>query len=106
MIVDISDVTVREYQDTRLKEKASPKTINEEVGFLLRLIGDRGVVIRSQLKGKKALKLKGSRKVAKALSTDEKSVSSKPRTVQDRRRSIRRSCLLSMQVCGMARLGA
>lgn len=72
LIVDISDVTVREYQDARLKEKAAPKTINEEVGFLLRLIEDRGVVIRAQLKLKKTLKLKGSRKVAKAFSTDEK----------------------------------
>ncbi len=46
MIVDINEKTVREYQDERLREKAAPKTINEEVGILLRLIGERGALIR------------------------------------------------------------
>jgi len=36
MAVDVTDKTVRNYQTSRLNEKAAPKTINEEVGFLLR----------------------------------------------------------------------
>lgn len=47
MLVDIDETAVRAYQDARLKQKAAPKTINEEVGFLLRLLGDRGEVIRT-----------------------------------------------------------
>jgi hypothetical protein len=50
MVVDVSEATVREYQDRRLQEKAAPKTINEEVGFLLRLLDARGEVIRARLK--------------------------------------------------------
>src|SRR3954447_12916972 len=37
MVVDVSDKVVQQYQTERLKESAAPKTINEEVGFLLRL---------------------------------------------------------------------
>ncbi len=40
MIVDADEDVVREYQDQRLKDNAAPKSINEEVGFLLRLLGD------------------------------------------------------------------
>ena len=35
MTVDITEQTILGYQSARLKEKASPKTINEEVGILL-----------------------------------------------------------------------
>ena len=42
MLVDVSDDTIKGYQVSRLKEKASPKSTNEEVGFLLRLLGERG----------------------------------------------------------------
>lgn len=72
MLVDIDEATVREYQDARLKEKASPKTINEEVGFLLRLLEERGEVIRAQLKRQKSLKLKNRNNVAKVYSPEEK----------------------------------
>src|SRR5277367_6608202 len=34
MAVDVTEHTVTTYQTARLKEKAAPKTINEEVGFL------------------------------------------------------------------------
>src|ERR1017187_963128 len=40
MVVDINERTVRDYQDERLKEGAAPKTINEEVGVLLRIMGE------------------------------------------------------------------
>jgi integrase len=64
--------TVLEYQEQRLREKAAPKTINEEVGFLLRLLGERGELIRARLRKQKTLKLKGSKPVAKAYSPEEK----------------------------------
>lgn len=72
MLVDIDDGAVREYQDARLKQKAAPKTINEEVGFLLRLLEDRGELIRAQLKRQKCLKLKVRNDVAKVYSPEEK----------------------------------
>lgn len=40
MVIDATERTILDYQSTRLKENAAPKTINEEVGFLLRLLGD------------------------------------------------------------------
>jgi len=54
MLVDLNEQTVKEFQDKRLGEKAAPKTINEEVGFLLRLLGDRAMRLRK----KKLLKLR------------------------------------------------
>jgi hypothetical protein len=42
----------------RLREKAAPKSINEEVGFLLRLLSERGELIRARLRKQKALELK------------------------------------------------
>ena len=58
LAVDVSTETVKQYQVARLKEKASPKSINEEVGFLLRLLGERGDAIRAVLRREKNLKLK------------------------------------------------
>jgi integrase len=72
MIVDVDEDTVLEYQKQRLGEKAAPKTINEEVGFLLRLLGERGELVRAHLRKRKLLKLKVSRQVAKAYSPEEK----------------------------------
>ena len=57
MIVDVDEETVLAYQAQRLREKAAPKSINEEVGFLLRLLGERGELIRAQLRKQKRLKL-------------------------------------------------
>jgi integrase len=72
MIVDINEKAIREYQDTRLREKASPKTINEEVGALLRIMGERGDLVRARLKKEKALKLKVRPYIAKVFSPEEK----------------------------------
>ncbi len=58
MLIEITDKTVRGYQTERLKEGASPKSVNEEVGFLLRLLGDQGDMLRNRLRRAKALKLK------------------------------------------------
>ena len=61
MVVDLTDKTITAYQTGRLKEGAAPKTINEEVGFLLRLLGEAGDPIRARLRRQKKLKLAVSR---------------------------------------------
>ena len=38
--VDVTEKTVKAYQSTSLEEKAAPKAINEEVGFLFRVLGE------------------------------------------------------------------
>ncbi len=58
MAVDFNEAVVIQYQNDRLDEKAAPKTINEEVGFLLRILGEPGDLIRMRLRKKKMLKLK------------------------------------------------
>ncbi|HXJ44922.1 MAG TPA: site-specific integrase [Bryobacteraceae bacterium] len=72
MMVDVTDKTVREYQTARLKEGAAPKSINEEVGFLLRLLGEAGDVVRMRLRRQKALKLAVGKQVGKAYTPEEK----------------------------------
>ena len=72
MAVDVTELTVTSYQTTRLKEGAAPKTINEEVGIFLRLLGEGGDVIRMRLRRRKVLKLAIRRDVGKAYSPEEK----------------------------------
>jgi integrase len=72
LAVDTSPDVVRQYQVARLKEKASPKTINEEVGILLRLLGERGDAIRLALKREKSLRLKLRSSVGKAYTEAQK----------------------------------
>ncbi|HLH36325.1 MAG TPA: tyrosine-type recombinase/integrase [Alloacidobacterium sp.] len=72
MLVDFNETVVTKYQNDRLSEKASPKTINEEVGFLLRILGEPGDLIRVRLRKKKTLKLKTREVIGKAYSEDEK----------------------------------
>jgi integrase len=72
LVADISDVAVKAYQTARLKEAASPKSINEEVTFLLRLLGDAGESLRARLRKDKALKLKVAQNVARAFTPAEK----------------------------------
>jgi hypothetical protein len=57
---------VKYYQTARLKEKAAPESINEEVGFLLRMPEGQGDAIRVRLKRQKRLKLTVGRKIAQA----------------------------------------
>ena len=54
---DITDISALRYQEDRLREKAAPKSINQEVRFLLKMLGDSGEVIRAHLKKTKQLKL-------------------------------------------------
>lgn len=72
MAVDVSDKLVKAYQTARLKEQAAPKTVNEEVGFLLRLLGEAGELVRARLRRQKALKLAIRERVGKAYSPEEK----------------------------------
>jgi len=72
MLVDVTDKTVTGYQTARLKEGAAPKTINEEVGFLLRLLGEAGDSIRARLRRQKTLKLAVGKQVGKAYTREDK----------------------------------
>lgn len=73
MAVDLTDKVVLQYQTDRLTEGAAPKTINEEVGFLLRLLPvAHAGAIRAQLKQQKKLKLKARKRVGKAYTEEEK----------------------------------
>src|SRR6266851_5076775 len=53
MAVDVNEKSVEEYQNLRLEEEAAPKSINEEIGFLLRLMNDAGDLLRVRLRKKK-----------------------------------------------------
>lgn len=81
MVVDIDEATVLRYQEDRLREKAAPKSINEEVRFLLKMLGDSGEVIRGRLRKKKQLKLAVRKKIGKAFDTEEtENLTAKART--------------------------
>jgi integrase len=72
LIAEATDATVKDYQSARLREDASPKTINEEVGFLLRFLEDRGDAIRAKMRRQKTLKLAVQVQVARAFTPEEK----------------------------------
>jgi integrase len=72
MTIDFTEQTVTTYQTVRLKEGAAPKSINEEVGVLLRLLGEPGDVIRARLRRRKALKLAVPRGPGKAYTPEQK----------------------------------
>jgi integrase len=72
MIIDIDERTVLSYQESRLRESAAPKSINEEVRFLLKMLGSpAGDLIRSSLKEKKLLKLAVPKQIGKAFDPEE-----------------------------------
>ncbi len=71
LVVDIDEAAVLRYQEDRLREKAAPKSINEEVRFLLKMLGDSGEVIRAHLREKKQLKLAVGKRIGKAFDSDE-----------------------------------
>ena len=72
IVAAVSEATVTGYQSSRLKEGAAPKTINEEVGFLLRVLGERGDPIRIRLRRAKKLKLPVRERIGRALSEEER----------------------------------
>jgi integrase len=71
LVADITDTSVLHYQEDRLREKAAPKSINEEVRFLLKMLGDPGEVIRAHLKKTKQLKLTVHKNIGKAFDSEE-----------------------------------
>jgi integrase len=72
MLVDVNEDVVKEYQEVRLREKTAPKSINEEIGFLLRMMDVQGDVLRVRLRKKKLLKLKTGASIGKAFGPEEK----------------------------------
>ncbi len=72
MLVDVNEDVVKEYQEARLREKTAPKSINEEIGFLLRIMDVQGDVLRVRLRKKKLLKLKTGTSIGKAFGPEEK----------------------------------
>src|SRR6185437_3164841 len=71
LILEITDGVVQKYQTDRLTEKVAPKSINDEVGLLLRVCGDHGDIVRTRLKRKKALKLKVDPSPGRPFSVEE-----------------------------------
>ena len=72
MFIDCNETVVTSYQNERLAGGAAPKTVNDEVGFLLRLMGDPGDLLRIRLRKRNLLKLKVGKPIGKAYSTEEK----------------------------------
>ena len=72
LVAEITPQVVKRYQADRLREKAGPKTINDEVQLLLRLCGEQGVLIRATLRRDKALKLTLPPSPGRPYSADEK----------------------------------
>jgi integrase len=70
--VDVTAAAIKDYQKARLQEKAAPKSINEEVRFLLCVLQEQGDAIRAKMRREKTLKLSVRSHVAKAYSEDEK----------------------------------
>jgi hypothetical protein len=54
MLIGIDANVVSDYQISRLEQGAAPKSINDEIGTLLRILGDRGDLLRSELKRKQS----------------------------------------------------
>src|SRR5713226_8276644 len=72
LVMEITPNVVKKYQTDRLKEKAGPKTINDEVQLLIRLCGEQGALIRATLRRDKALKLPLPPSPGRPYSADEK----------------------------------
>jgi hypothetical protein len=107
MVEDITDATVKDYQTARLKENAAPKSINEETGFLLRMLGEQGDFLRAKLRRQRASKLAVRSQVARAFTSEEKGRFTGSReTAGALQRSTRRSCWRCTSGCGTPRYAA
>lgn len=83
MAVDINEATVLRFLEDRLREKAAPKSINEEVRFLLKMVGSSAVdLIRSSLNEKKLFKLPVPKQIGKAFDSGESEDVSQPANVR------------------------
>jgi integrase len=72
LLGEVTKEVMKRYQTDRLKEGAGPKSVNDEVQFLLRLLGEQGDTIRGQLRREKALQLKLPPSPGRAYGADEK----------------------------------
>ena len=72
IVAETSEKTVTDYQTARLKESASPKSINDEVIYLLRILGERGEVLRARLRKNRSLKLTVTSRPGRAFTEQER----------------------------------
>jgi integrase len=72
LVLEITPNVIKRYQADRMREKAGPKSINDEVQLLLRLRGEQGALIRATLRREKALKLALPPSPGRPYSSDEK----------------------------------
>jgi hypothetical protein len=106
MAVDVTDKTVKNYQTARLKEKAAPKTINEEVDSCCGCWAKRGEPIRARLRRQQALKLAIRGQVGKAYAPEEKTALLAAALAARSPGDLPRCCWRSTRACGMRRFGA
>jgi integrase len=71
MTVDCDESVIKKYQTARLKEKASPTTINHEVGVFMRILGEHGDLLRLRLKRRRALNLPSKSEPGRAFTPEE-----------------------------------
>jgi hypothetical protein len=103
IVADITEISVLRYQEDRLRAKAAPKSINEEVRFLLKMLGDPGEVIRAHLKKTKQLKLTVHKRIGKAYDTEEtESLANKAKSSRSPC-MFRPSCWPATEVCEIPR---
>lgn len=72
MLIEIDATVISDYQIARLEQHAAPKSINEEVGILLRIMAERGDLVGRELKRKRILKLAVGQQPGKAFDVVEK----------------------------------
>ena len=104
MLVDVNEDATKKCQEARLRENAAPKSINEEVGFLLRIMDIAGDVLRVRLHKKKILKLKTGTPIGKAYGPEEKARLIEKAKEASLHTFIQLSCWLLTPACAMRRL--
>ncbi len=72
MLIQIDERAVQEYQRTRLSERASPVTINGEVGLLTRVMKKEGAMLRAVLRRENRMLRVTQKPPGKAFSIEEK----------------------------------
>jgi hypothetical protein len=79
LVIQVSERTILDYQNARMDgddkheiSKAAPKTINDEVSFLLRVLEERGDRLRLKLKRTNNLALPEFNKIGRRYTGDEK----------------------------------
>lgn len=72
MLIEIDAEVIIQYRTARVEQKAAPKSINGEVGILLRILDKRGDVLRVELKQKKRLSFPIGEQPGKAYAIEER----------------------------------